>query len=407
MAQKPLTDKQCQEAIDAFNKFDGNKTNAALYLNLPRKTFYNRLDEAMRRAINPQEDGGIGVDGLADQQLEELRTLRIENKRLQRNELTREAIRQEVFKLPGISPEPPKWTWKTKDKTAIGIPTLMLSDWHWGEVVKPSEILGANEFNLAIAHARAERVVEGAIRLTHDFLPGGQYDGIVVCLGGDMVTGDIHEELTATNDAPIMPTFVDLFSNMAGCINELLKKFGNVFVVCVTGNHGRNTKKIQSKERYATNFDWLLYQMLQKHFDGEKRVQFHVPDGPDAYFKIYNHKYMLTHGDQFRGGDGMIGPLGPLTRGRHKKASRDNSLDHQWDTMIVGHFHTLMQLPHLIVNGSLKGLDEYAFQANFGYERPAQALWITHPRQGITFQMPVYADKPGEQESSPWVSWHS
>lgn len=30
--------------------------------------------------------------------------------------------------------------------------------------------------------------------------------------------------------------------------------------------------------------------------------------------------YLLTHGDQFRGGDGVIGALGPIIRGDHKKA---------------------------------------------------------------------------------------
>lgn len=101
----------------------------------------------------------------------------------------------------------------------------------------------------------------------------------------------------------------------------------------------------------------------------------------------------------------MIGPLGPITRGRHKKASCNAAIDMPFQTMIVGHFHTLMQLPNLIVNGSLKGYDEYAFRGNFSYEVPAQALWITHPERGITHQMPIYLEDKKKGASKSWVSW--
>jgi transposase-like protein len=337
---------------------------------------------------------------------DKIRTLEAALKSAAKEEITRHAIREKVFEVSESTPEPPTWlTRQRAKKGTIGVPTLFLSDLHWGERVNPTEIYGANEFNLEIAHDRARRAVEMTIDLLQNHLTGPDYPGIVLALGGDMVTGNIHEELTATNDAEIMPTFVDLFGVLVWVIETLTEKFGRVFVPCVTGNHGRNTKKIQYKERNATSFDWLLYRLLQKHFKDDKRVQFLIPDGPDCHYQIYDHRYLLTHGDQFRGGDGLIGPLGPLTRGRHKKASRDASLQRSWDTMICGHFHTLMMLPHLIVNGSLKGLDEYAFANNFGFERPSQALWITQPEQGITFQMPVYVDEPKETQAREWVTW--
>jgi len=65
----------------------------------------------------------------------------------------------------------------------------------------------------------------------------------------------------------------------------------------------------------------------------------------------------------------------------------------------------VMQLPNLIVNGSLKGYDEYAFQGNFSYEVPAQALWITHFERGITHQMPIYLEDKKKGASKSWVSW--
>lgn len=63
-----------------------------------------------------------------------------------------------------------------------------------------------------------------------------------------------------------------------------------------------------------------------------------------------------------------------------------------YDTMICGHFHTLLMLPRLIVNGSLKGYDEFALSINAPWEPPQQALWCVHPKHGHTWYMPVVCD---------------
>ncbi len=245
-----------------------------------------------------------------------------------------------------------------------------------------------------------------AIDLLSNHMVKPKYPGIVFALGGDMVSGDIHEELMATNECEIMSAVVDLFGVLVWCISTLADHFGRVFVPCVSGNHGRNTHKIRAKGRNYTSFDWLLYCFLAKHFESDKRVTFLIPNGPDALYRIYGHRYLLTHGDQFRGGDGMIGALGPIIRGDHKKRSRQTQIGAAYDTMLLGHWHQLIQLQRLIVNGSLKGYDEYAYSNNFGYEPPRQALWVTHPVHGITFSMPVNVDEPKQPTESAWVSWN-
>jgi hypothetical protein len=77
----------------------------------------------------------------------------------------------------------------------------------------------------------------------------------------------------------------------------------------------------------------------------------------------------------------------------------------EYDTMLLGHWHQLIHLERLIVNGSLKGYDEYAYANNFGFEPPRQALWLTHPEHGITFSMPVYVDRKERTFSKDWISW--
>ena len=407
---------------------EGAVSVAAKALGVTRPTLDNRLrsiktkwkmepDWALWRRPKPAPDAGGTV--------EEARAAAVEddNKRLKRmvadlsgalraaeNEaLTRRAVRDQIFGLKETESAPPDWVIRPPTgKNVLGVPTLFLSDWHVGEVVQPGQVAGQNAFDMAICRGRVRHTVQTAIDLLAGYMSRPQYPGIVVPLGGDMVSGNIHDELTATNEVPIMPAVLAAFEMLAWSIRTLAEKFGQVFVPCVTGNHGRTTKKIPAKDRASSNFDWLIYCLLARAFEANQNIRFLIPDGPDCYWRVYGHRYALTHGDQFRGGDGLIGPLGPITRGRHKKASRDSSMRQQWDTMMVGHFHTLMQLPHLIVNGSLKGYCEYAFRENYTWERPAQALWITHPQQGITFQMPVYCEAPARAvEKEGWVSWQA
>lgn len=345
-----------------------------------------------------------------DASSEQIRLLTLEVNRLQKEKLSESVIRDEIFKLSRAKCSPPKWLVDVdpKAKKSPGVPTLFASDWHWAEVVDPGQIGGVNEFNLKIAHSRAKNLVNQSIDLLFNHMVNPDYPGIVLALGGDMFSGFIHPELVETNEVNVMAALVDLFGVMAWCIDTLADRFGRVFVPCVTGNHGRATVKIQAKNRHHTSFDWLLYTLLEKRFENDERVSFLIPDGSDAHYAIYGTKYLLTHGDQFRGGDGMIGALGPIIRGDHKKRSRNGQIGMDYGCLLLGHWHQLIQTQRLIVNGSLKGYDEYAYQGNFGFEVPQQALWITHPVHGITFQMAVkLAEKPQDKPKSEWVSWRA
>ena len=298
----------------------------------------------------------------------------------------------------------PKWLYEAKTAHAPGVPKLMLSDLHWGENVRREQVNGVNAYSLAIAQRRLRQVVDTTIGLARILSPQMEYPGIVVPLGGDMVSGNIHDELQATNELNTMPTLLDLYKQLVPAITLLADTFGHVFLPCVSGNHDRDTKKTWAKDRNHTSFGWLLYQFLAAHFANDKRVTFYIPDSSDALYRVYDVRYLLTHGDQFRGGDGIIGPLGPITRGAQKKLARNSAVAQEFDVMEFGHFHTRMLSARLRGNGSLKGYDEYAASSNFAFERPSQNFWITHPDHGITFDAPIYADPAPKKAKTEWVS---
>lgn len=375
-----------------------------------------------RSVVSPEQRADALLDGddEAVQALtleEQVKRYKTKLRQLTNQMLNENKVRSEIFGLSQFQARIPAWVQDPESgksgSDSPGVPILFASDWHWGEVVKASEIGGVNSYNMEIARKRARNMIERAIYLLKHELTRKEYPGIVFALGGDMVSGNIHEELAETNDQPIMPVVHDIVIHLAACIHRLKEVFGRVFVPCVTGNHGRLHKKVRAKESNYNSFDWLIYMWLEAHFSRDPDVVFHIPDGPDALVSIYGRRYLFTHGNQFRGGDGLIGPIGPLTRGDHKKRSRNAQIGHEYDTLVVGHFHQLIQTERIIVNGSLKGYDEYAYSNNFGYEPARQALWITHPREGITFQMPVNVEHSlkvaREQErdvpASSWVSF--
>jgi hypothetical protein len=64
----------------------------------------------------------------------------------------------------------------------------------------------------------------------------------------------------------------------------------------------------------------------------------------------------------------------------------------------MGHFHQYITIPGLIVGGSMKGYDEYAYGLNLRPEPARQAFWVTTPEYGPTIHAPVYIqdrDKEG------------
>ena len=363
-------------------------------------------EKAERRARNPALGEVVKVFEPDPAMEERLRLLNLEVQRLKKLALDTAVVREEIFKLAKAKPEPPRWTLEEKKgpKNSPGVPTLFASDWHWGEVVNPQEIGGVNEYNLKIAHRRAKALIANTINMLKHHMVNPNYPGIVFVLGGDMVSGDIHDELSQTNETPIMPAVLDLFGVLITCIRTLADEFGAVFLPCVTGNHGRTTHKMHSKQRVYLNYDWLLYQMLAVHFKEDKRVTFAIPDGPDEFFRVYNHTYFLTHGDRFRGGDGMIGHIGPVTRGRRKALASATKINREFNTMLHGHFHTYSPGDLIIGNGSLIGFNEYANGQGFEYEAPRQALWITHPQRGITFHMAVHVEPLAAKAPMEWVS---
>lgn len=336
----------------------------------------------------------------------ELAQLRVENQRLRQETADVAALKKLIHGATQAERKPPRWTAErilARD-WHHGTPTLMLSDLHWAERVFPKQVNGVNDYGLSIARDRLKRVGQNAVKLLKHTLANGNYPGIILILGGDIVSGNIHEELRETNEVPILEAVLDAHDHLAALIGLLAEEFGKVFVPCVVGNHGRIDQKKRCKNGVQDSYEWILYQLLARTFRADGRVSFVVSDAFDTSWRSHGVTYLLTHGDSFKGGSGISGPLVPWALGDARKRRQYDAIQQPYDVLCFGHFHTLRFLGSRIANGSLVGFSEFTLKYGFEFERPQQALWITHPEHGVTFTMGVFADASKAVSDPGWVT---
>jgi len=303
--------------------------------------------------------------------------------------------------LAKLAVQEPRWLTKpaVTKQTGRGTPVLMLSDLHLDEVVDLREMNGANKYDRRIGELRLDRVVFKSIEILRDYWQGTTYDGIVLVLGGDIFSGNIHDELRETNEDTMLGSVAHWIPRIAGAISLLADEFGKVHVPVVAGNHGRTTPKKRYKRNARDNFDWFIGVQLANMFAGDDRVTFAVSDAQDTTFDVYRWRVMLTHGDQTGGGGGIGGIWPPIMRMLAKKQQAHAAMGRGFDLGIMGHWHQLTWGQGFIINGSLKGYDEFAMGLNFPPEIAQQALWVMSPERMITWRADVVAE---DRQAEGW-----
>lgn len=269
---------------------------------------------------------------------------------------------------------------------------LVLSDLHLDEVVDRHEMAGLNAYDREIARARLARTVESVVKLSSTYVAGVHWDGLVVALNGDIITGDIHDELARTNVAPVPASIAYWVPKLASALTHLADTFGRVHVPCVDGNHDRTYKQIPAKKRAESSNAWVIFNWLADLCRDDERITFAITTAESQVYPIYETTFHQVHGDAFRSAGG-VGGLYPsllkyLLRMDHLWSSHGKAIDMH----LLGHWHQLIFGPNFTVNGSTKGYDEYAKRSGFGFERPQQALMVVTPENGVTQRMPVFCD---------------
>lgn len=342
---------------------------------------------------------------------DEVRRLRGELRAAHRAALDEEAVREIIGSLARAAEEPPDWVIKPTKKRAgertPEVPVCTWSDWHMGEVVSRAETNGVNAYDIGTAERRIRALVANIVSIATHHGPG-RYPGIVVNLLGDIVSGGLHAELAKTDQEEVLPVLLRARDILVWAFEQMIAAFGQVYVPCAAGNHGRNTLKPEFKRYVYKNYDWLIYELLARHFAGRPEIRFDIRPSNEVRYRVFGQRYLAMHGDMLgvKGGDGIIGAIGPIMRGEVKTRGQAASSGRDYDVLVIGHWHQELWLPRAIVANALKGFDEFARLALRAIpSEPSQPLWFVHPRRGVTSRWNVRVEAPPERAGVEWVSW--
>jgi hypothetical protein len=282
--------------------------------------------------------------------------------------------------------EKPKRSGKKNVATAVAL----ASDWHVEERVDPRTVNGLNRYDPEIAKERASRFFERVVRLTEIQRAGTSIDTLVLWLGGDLMTGYIHEDLSESNYLSPTEAVLLLLGILESGISYLLKHggFERIIIPCSYGNHGRTTKRSRVQTAAKNSYEWLAYHVLAQRFADEKRVEVRVSDGYHTMVNIYGVRVRFHHGDGLKYAGGIGGLLIPL---RKRIDAWNGAIEADLDCL--GHWHQLQFFSDAVVNGSLIGWNAYAHQTGCRFERPQQAYFlIDADRKRRTLTAPIFVD---------------
>lgn len=412
MKYEPLDDDTIARTAEALAKHNGNISKAAEELGIQRSTLRYR----MKQADHGAEKAAAPPKPKTPDEIKEVQRLRDQVAGLKRqvSDLARQAIdddamREIIGALANAAPNPPKWLVRLLSENGMAsgeVPVTMWADWHYSEVVDKKQTNGVNEYNTEIAKSRARRLVDNTIHVINNHGPKNP-PGIIVALTGDFVSGGLHPELQKTDELEVLPSILDVRDLLLWGLRKMADTYGKVYVPCVAGNHGRMTQKPEFKRYIYKNADTLVYWLLQRDLADDPRITIDIRDTNEVDFRVYGTRFKLVHGDMLgvKGGDGIIGAIGPIMRGEMKTRAQSASVGADYDVLLMGHWHQMMWLNRAIVANTLKGFDEYArLSLRAQPSDPSQPLFFVHRRRGITSRWEI---KVEDKAAAPaeWVSW--
>mgnify|MGYP003114677298 CR=1 FL=1 len=271
-----------------------------------------------------------------------------------------------------------------------------LSDTHIGEHVFKDQMGGLNEYNFEIFNKRMYGWVNEILKHASYRRQAVPVDELIIPMLGDMISGDIHEELARSNMANCMEQMIRGASIIGQALMYLAPHFTKIKVPCVVGNHGRMTRKPPMKDKYM-DWDYMLYQWMASFCRNQENIEFHIPKSFYTTFKVHDQVVLITHGDCISGAGSSGAITNSMTKLRsvfqYKKTlqreiedASDKDAEVEFDSVMMGHFHRVDEIDIgtgvLLICGTMKGPDEFALQRLQAATKPKQIITFWHPQDG-------------------------
>ena len=289
----------------------------------------------------------------------------------------------------------------TGDKHAA---VALLSDVHMGEVVEAGETNGLANYDMATCYERAQIWVEKVVGLTELRRSRMDIPDLHLFMLGDIISGDIHDELSNSNEVPVIVQTQEAARLFSSAALTLSQHYENVYISVVAGNHGRMKKKPYYKNKQIANWDVLVGQIMALRLKNQSNIHFHIPEAFWTIRDVLGTKFFLMHGDGVKSWNSIPWyGVDRVTKSLLDMVGRDV----MFDRVAMGHFHNPVDTESWHINGSFKGGDEYSIGAVYAAGRPSQTMLYVHPEMGVVSTERVYLDngikKRFETKEALWV----
>ncbi len=279
-------------------------------------------------------------------------------------------------------PVPPPFQLRESTTKPLAEPVLLLSDWHIGDVVRAEETEGFGEFNWEIAQQRVAYLYAEFMQYIRGQRSLYHIPNLSIFVLGDLVSGGIHDELRTNEEWPPPVQACNAGKLLARIVGDLGKHFEKVHTTFIgADNHSRITQKPRCKGKAMWSWSYVVDEMFRATLpDASERFIVDSPEAMQAIVDVQGTRFLVMHGDTIKSWCNI--PYYGLDRRVAQEAVRRMGTDKEFDIMVLGHFHTPIVLPRLIMNGALQGTTEYDFSCG-RYGRASQVSFLVHPEHGV------------------------
>lgn len=192
-------------------------------------------------------------------------------------------------------------------------------------------------------------------------------ESVTVVLLGDMISGNIHKEISVTNRENVIRQVMDVSELVSHFVSIIAESVPCVHVWSVSGNHSRIDRKEDAihDERLDDIVTWYVHAALSRMDNVVVHTADDNYDTSLAVFEIYDKRIYAVHGDYDKLDEGSIARLTAITGNRP-------------DVIMTAHRHTAaFELGDTTVlqNGSLCGSGDGFTVEHRLYGKPKQVIY--------------------------------
>ncbi len=277
----------------------------------------------------------------------------------------------------------PKYSYSRPKKSKSSISAvIMLSDWHIGEVIQANETEGFGQYDFEIAQDRLFNILTAFINWIDVQRSAYLIDSCAVFSVGDMISGDIHQELMVTNEFPIPVQAAKAGLLLGEAIRRIASHFKTVDVYEIgADNHSRLTKKPQAKQAAQNSMSYLVHTIANCVTEKHTNVKPHLAKGIKQVATVAGSRFLLEHENTVKAWMGI--PYYGMQRERGREAIKRMNTPHTFDYLACGHWHVPGLIEgSMITNGSLSGTSEYDHSCG-RHANPCQMAFLVHPKKRV------------------------